>query len=92
MATFSTPRRFYLLKRLSAAALCDKAIAAVWRGKQEGEPGDELPSDFPARDELAAAGYTTGADLDGADADELIDYARLTNRQAAAVIAAAAAL
>lgn len=92
MATFSTLRRYYLLKRLSAKTAEDHAISAVWQSKQEGEPGVALPADFPARAKLVAAGYTTDADLDGSDAAELIDYAQLTQREADAVIAAAAAL
>lgn len=60
-------RRFYLHKRLTN----DYDMAAVWRSKQEAEPGDALPAEFPLRAKLAAIGYTTVQDLDGADEHEL---------------------
>lgn len=65
-----TARRFYLLLRRNA---WDEGIAAVWRAKQEAQPGTVLPDPFPARASLAAAGYTTVEDLAGATEDELIN-------------------
>jgi hypothetical protein len=64
----------------------------VWRSKLQEYPGVELPSDFPSRAELMAAGYTTVDDVDGATPLELRLYARLSTTSANAVIAAAAAL
>lgn len=84
-------RRFYLAKRHAAAALCDAALEAVWRGKQEAEAGIPLPASFPFRAELAALGYTAVEDLDGANADELVQLGMAT-KDANAVMAAFAAL
>lgn len=86
------PRRYYLLKRLEANLQQDWALGTAWQAKQEGEPGVALPSTFPCLAELTAYGYTTEEDLDGADSEELRDYAGLTSRQADAVLAALAAL
>jgi hypothetical protein len=85
-------RRFYLLKRITAKQLDDLALSAVWHSKQEEQPGTELPADFPLKTELAAIGYTADTDLDGADADELMQYAGLTQKNADAVISAFEAL
>lgn len=71
MALFKRPRRYYLLKRRYYLDLDDEAQAGLWRGKQEAEPGTALPATFPLLSRLAAAGYTTQEDLDGADPDEL---------------------
>lgn len=91
MAEIKSARRYYLHKRLEARLyFCDDADG-VWRAKQEAEPGTPLPSDFPIREALAALGYTTSQDLDGADAAEL-ERAGLTTRQANEVIAAFAAI
>jgi len=87
-----TLRRFYLLKRITAKNLDDLALSAVWQSKQEEQPGVELPATFPSKTTLAAIGYVAKEDLDGADADELIQYAGLTRRAADAVVAAHAAL
>jgi hypothetical protein len=88
------PRRYYLLKA-QAARLADPighTMVNTWWGKQEGEPGAALPGDFPSREALAAAHYTTVEDLTGAGTQELVVEARLTTKQADAVIAALAAL
>ncbi|MFO7178986.1 MAG: hypothetical protein DIU78_009830 [Pseudomonadota bacterium] len=82
-----TIRRFYLAKRHAAHELCDLALEALWRGKQEAEPGAALPVTFPMRGELAALGYTAVEDLDGADVEELARLG-LSRKDAAAVMAA----
>lgn len=106
MSDADTPRRYYLLKRMSARLLGDLALSAVWQAKQLAEPGTALPSTFPLRIDLAALDqtfaadvdpfvygfYTTREDLLGADTKELGDYAGLTQREAETVIAAVAAL
>lgn len=86
MAEVKRPRRFYLHKRLQARDECDDS-ERVWQAKQEAEPGVVLPAGFPLKTELAAAGYTTVEDLDGADEGELVKI-NLTSRQARAVLAA----
>lgn len=85
-------RRFYLLKSQAARQACEAGLELVWRGKQQAESGEALPSDFPSLAALAAAYYTTVEDLTGALAPELVAEASLTTTQAAAVIAALAAL
>jgi hypothetical protein len=89
VSTLGSARRYYLAKRHAATALCDTALAMVWRGKQEAEPGDPLPDNFVYVERLETAGYTTYADLDGADSDELVEQG-FTTREAAAILAAAA--
>ncbi len=84
-----TQRRYALLKRFYAARVGDTAIEMMWRGSQEAEPGSALPSAFPARTRLVAAGYTAIEDLNGATADELQRNAGLTASEAEAAIAAA---
>lgn len=91
MADLLTPRRVYLHKRIIARAQ-DNGLESVWQGKQEAEAGVALPADFPHRAQLVAIGYTTDADLDGADAAELVDHVGLSRREAEAVIAAFEAL
>lgn len=82
-----TPRRYYLLKRRAALAAGEPHLAGFWRAKQEALYWPALPSDFPARAALVAAGYTTVRDLDGADTTELRNLG-LTRDQADAVVAA----
>ncbi len=91
VAEINRPRRHYLLKRLEARE-CDSALELVWRSKQEGEPGTPLPVGFPSSATLAANGYTTEEDLDGADEAELEATAGLRTYQATAVLSALAAL
>jgi len=88
MRRVPTPRRYFLLARQNA---WDEGVAAVWRAKQEAQPGTALPESFPARAALAAAGYTTVEDLDGANESEL-SGAGLSTREARDVISAAKAL
>lgn len=86
-------RRFYLLKRITARKLDDLALSAVWHSKQEEIAATELPAGFPKKTELATAGYVALEDITTeCDADELIQYADLSRRDADAVIAAFAAL
>ena len=100
MAEIRTARRYYFLSRLAAYHRDEPALEAVWRAKQEEQNlkadgvtlVSELPSDFPSRAALVAGGYLAVEDLDGADCKELWDNAGLNERQARAVIAAAAAL
>lgn len=93
MAGIGTLRRYYLLKRITAKALGDLALSAVWHAKQEEQPGTELPATFPSKSKLSAVGYVAKEDLvPDADADELMTYAQLSKREADAVIAAMAAL
>lgn len=87
MAEVKRPRRYYLLKRIYETR-AESGLGNVWRAKQEGEAGVALPANFPLLAVLAAAGYETVEDLDGADADELDETCNLTARQSATVLAA----
>lgn len=87
MAEFKSVRRYYLRKRLRAAEVGDDALASTWQHKQEAETGTALPTTFPHAEALAALGYTTTEDLDGADVDELV-CAGLKRRQAEDAIGA----
>jgi len=87
VADVKRPRRYYLHKRLEARLFEDSDLETSWQAKQEAEPGVALSVGFPNRSELAAIGYTTTEDLDGADEAELV-RAGLTQRQAQDVIAA----
>lgn len=80
------------MNRIEAGRRCEPALRDVWHAKQSEEPGTDLPTGFPAKAELAVAGYTTVEDLDGADVEELEDYAGISQLQASAVLAALAAL
>ena len=91
MQRIGSPRRVYLLARRFALLADELGLAGVWRAKQEAEPGAALPSGFPFTTKLDEAGYTTAADLDGADEHELVD-AGLSPREASTVLAAAAEL
>jgi hypothetical protein len=88
----NTARRYYLLRARAAAKIGDSALASTWRTKQAGVEGEALPDDFPHASALAAVGYTTREDLDGADEDELAHDAGLGLRAAQAILAALAAL
>lgn len=74
---------------MARLAECDSE--GIWRAKQEAEPGAPLPSDFPYAERLAAAGYTTQEDLDGADEEELRCLG-FQVREAQRILAALAAL
>jgi hypothetical protein len=69
--SLTSPRRYYLRQRLAYTRSQDLELAAVFRTKQEAIAWPDLPSDFPSRSQLMAAGYTTVRDLDGADVCEL---------------------
>jgi len=85
------PRRYYLAKRLHNERLVD-GLQAYWRAAQEACAGDDLPTTFPSRSKLVAAGYSTIEDIDGATADELRDTVGLSRPEADQVIAGIAAL
>lgn len=89
---FQNARRYYLGKRLKAVEDGEPNDGNVWRGKQEAEPGTDLPSSFPSLAALTACGYTTEEDLAGADATELQQIVGLNAQQATAVLAALAEL
>lgn len=91
-STVASARRYYLLKSQAARINCDIALELTWRAKQQAESGTPLPSDFPELAKLTAAYYTTVEDLTGAGTDELVQEARLTTKQAEAVLTALAAL
>lgn len=80
------------MNRIASGRINEWALRDVWHAKQVAEPGTDLPADFPAKLELEAAGYTTVEDVDGADVEELEDYAALSSANANAVLAAIAAL
>lgn len=90
-ATIKSYRRYCLQKRRFNLLYGDEALAAVWRAKQEAVPSTALPPTFPALSTLTAAGYTTKADIDGADSDELVGVG-LTISEATAALAAFALL
>jgi hypothetical protein len=87
VAEVRRPRRYYLHKRLHAKLYESSDAEAIWKAKQEAEPGTPLDSAFPFKSALEAIGYTTTEDLDGADEAELV-RAGLNQREAKQVIAA----
>ncbi len=87
MSKIPSVRRYYLGKRRQSFER-DNPITTQWHGKQNGEPGVALPSDFPFLVLLAAAFYTTVEDLTGADTAELRQYVGLSERDATAVLTA----
>ncbi len=89
MSDVRRPRRYYLLKQIAIRARGCDALAAVFASKQSAQPGNQLPTEFPARAKLALRGYTTIEDIDGADASEL-GRAGLSSKEAALVIEAVA--
>jgi hypothetical protein len=90
MSDVNTPRRHYLLQRIESIQFGEEALGAVWRYKQEAQPGNPLPLDFPFLGELAGAGYTCVEDLNGADARELLRAVNLSAKDALTVLAALA--
>lgn len=86
-SSINSVRRYYLLERLSARQR-QSATEMVWQAKQEQEPGTVLPEDFPMRAQMAPIGYTTYADLNGADEMELRVNCGLSPWQARAVLGA----
>jgi hypothetical protein len=87
VAEVTNLRRFYLHKRIEARVYDDTDLDTVWQSKQESISGTPLAESFPNRTALAAIGYTTVEDLDGADEEELV-RAGLSQHQATEVIAA----
>lgn len=61
----------YLLAR-SLSNQTKDGLADLWRGRQEAQASTALPAGFVLASRLATAGYTTVADLDGADEAELV--------------------
>lgn len=92
MAEVKRPRRYYLRERQQAVRAEEWDLSGVWRSKQQGQPGVALPASFPMLVQLAAQGYTTVEDLDGADEAELAANGEFSVRQAAEILAALAAL
>lgn len=92
-ASFVTPRRFYLAKRIAARQVDGEfGLTKVWQHHQEQQPHTLLPDDFPVKAKLVAAGYTALEDLEGASAEELRDWASLSHREAQAALKEYAAL
>jgi hypothetical protein len=89
---FPTLRRLYLKNRKLTAQAGEFAISSLWQYRQEEQAGTPLPDGFPLKTELAAAGYSTREDLEGADADELVEWAAVSSLDAKAILAAYAAL
>ena len=87
MAETSSPRRYYLHKRIAARQGLTEDLETVWQAKQEAEAGTALAATFPHRAALVAVGYSTAEDLDGADVEEL-RRAGFTIRQAQEIIGA----
>jgi len=85
------PRRYYLRQRQQAVRDEEWDLAGVWRTKQQAQPGTALPTDFPHLTRLAAQGYTTREDLDGATESEL-QLQGFSSREAKAILAAIALL
>jgi hypothetical protein len=81
----NSPRRYYLYMRLTAR-LTQDPLEGTWRWKQESYPAAALPVGMPFGPQLAAAGYTTVADLDGADLPELTLHAGLSTREGEEVL------
>lgn len=92
-AEFKSLRRYYLSRRQAAWEAGDRAISNLLQHKQEAESGGvALPTGFPSKAALEAAGYVAYEDLVGADECELVDQAGLSNRAAQAVLTAYAEL
>jgi len=88
MGLMKSYRRYCHRMRMNERVLGNGQLESVWRYKQEAQPGTALPASFPFRTALAAAGYTTIEDLNGADECELQEIALLGVFDAQAVIAA----
>jgi hypothetical protein len=65
----------------------DDGTDLLWDGKRRLITGVSIPTTFPARTQLLAAGYLVLDELQGADEPELTN-AGLSATQAAAVVAA----
>ena len=82
----ATHRRYAFLRYAYFYRINDNMYLA-WDGKRRLEPGTAIPTTFPARAALTAAGYLVLEEIEGADTDELT-RAGLSTSQAAAVLAA----
>jgi hypothetical protein len=85
-----SPRRYYLLKWRGLEDVCEHELALLFMAKQAEIAGTALPSDFPGRAALSAAGYTALEDVRGAEVEELVS-AGLDEQTAERAIAAAGA-
>jgi hypothetical protein len=65
----------------------DDGTDLLWDGKRRQVAGASIPTTFPARTQLLAAGYLVLEELQGANEEELTS-AGLSATQAAAVVAA----
>lgn len=82
-------RRYLLMKRAGHRALePDGVLHLVFQSKQEDQLGEPLPAGFILTAQLAAAGYTTVDDIDGATVSELCG-AGFSKSEAAAILSAA---
>jgi hypothetical protein len=88
-AEVRSPRRYFLLKQRSHLDT-DPELSSAFKAKHDAEPGTAFPETIPSQAALAAGGYTTVEDADGADVDELVTWAALNRREAEAVLAAIA--
>lgn len=80
-------RRYYLLKRQALAERGERALESAYRFQHEAVEGTPLPQDFPFREILTRAWYSTVEDLTGATEHELT-RAGLSIRDAERVLAA----
>ena len=84
-----TYRRYLLLKEFAARAMGYEALALTWKGiRLELAPGDALPTTFPFRAILIAAGYNELDLLNGATEDEIARNVGLAPFDAKAVVRA----
>jgi hypothetical protein len=67
-----SPRRYYLLKWRGLEELDERELSLIFKAKQTEIAGTALPTDFPGRAALIAAGYTAIEDVTGADEEELM--------------------
>lgn len=81
------PRRYFLRKyQKRVRDDTELGIASLYLAKQGLLEGQTYPDYIPYQEKLAAAHYTTLDDIVGADADELVEEAGLTRKEANAVI------
>ncbi len=66
-------RRWYERLRQSAEAEHQRALESVQRGQRNAVPGTAIPTGYPSRTELLAAGYVCTEDLPDPTADALDD-------------------
>lgn len=88
MSSVDNARREAMFLAIDAKALGNSALEIALRARHRALPGTPLPSGFPARAKLVAAGYLATEDLTGADESELQRLAALTRAEARAALAA----